>query len=291
MKNYNNLYIMKNYNTLSKYIDEKYIIYKILDMKIEYENIELYNKLIKKYKNLSCASLQSKHIMNINFIKYKLDNINFDYLSRNKYLNDEIIIEFQEYFDWKLLSLIYPISDNLLEKYPSLIDITLIKINNISEKNIEKYKNVLNWGYFCLSSKIIKRKNIKILEKYKNTELLDWEFLSRNRYINNNIINKFKNYLNWDVLSKWYNFEYKMLKKYKKIINWEILSKYNTNINIKEYKDCIKYLNIGMVIRNNLYNYKEIEKYLKKEDLIYIYQHNNTIDEEERFKILMKINE
>ena len=282
------------FDILSKYIDEKYIIYNILKLKEEYEDIELYNQLKKTYKTIRRASLCSKNIMNIKFIERHIEEINFDDLVRNRYLNDKIIDSFSENFDWDVLSLLYKFSDKMVDKYNDRLNMKLISIENLSIKTIDKYKNKINWTYLLLSQNIVNKNVLKIIEYYKDTEYINWNTISNNKLINGNFLKKFKEYLNWTKISKWYKFTKNQVKLYKNKINWDSFSTYNTHFILEDYEKYLDLVDLKLIIRNNYFTFKEIKKIINKIDgdcLIYIYQNYLHLDENQREYLLNIIND
>jgi hypothetical protein len=282
------------FDILSSYIDEKYIIYNIISLKEEYENIELYNSLMKDYKTMMRASLCSKRIMNINFIEKYINEINFEDLARNKYLNDEIINHFDDKLDWDLLSLVYHFSDDMVNKYYKRLNMKLISIECLSIKTIERFKDEVNWTYLLLSNDVTKKNVIRIINHYKDTEYINWDTLSNNKMINGTFLNKFKNYLNWNKISKWFGFSKNQLKRFKSKINWDLLSNNNSKFILNDYESYLDLLNLTNVIRNNYLTFEEIQRIIYRlngEDLIYIYQNYLYLDENQKDYLLDKINE
>ena len=282
------------FDILSTYIDEKYIIYNILNLKEEYEDIELYNSLMKDYKTMTRACLCSKRIMNIKFIEKHINEIDFEDLGRNKHLNDDIINHFEERFDWDLLSLVYTFSDNMIMKYHKRLNMKLISIENLSIETIERFKEEINWTYLLLSQNITKKNVLKIINHYKDSEYINWETLSNNKMMNGTFLNKFKNYLNWTKISKWFNFSKSQLKRFKNRINWETFSNNNSKFILNDYESYLDLLNLTNVIRNNFLTFEEIKRIINRldgDDLIYLYQNYLYLDENQKDYILDRINE
>lgn len=140
----------------------------------------------------------------LNILKDK--NIDWSQISRREELAANVIFDFKDKLDWKILSHSshINISDaRVLDRYKSYLDWNFVSNSpnlSLTEEVLEKFKDYLNWIVVCRRTDFII--TAEILEKFETK--LDWSRISRtgNIEFTQEIVDKYRDRWDWVALSE-----------------------------------------------------------------------------------------
>lgn len=111
----------------------------------------------------------------------------------------------------------------MLQTFKDDIDWTAASKNpNITSELIEKHKNEIRYDLLIFSD--------CSLDFLKNSNKINFFWLSTNKNLNIHIARKYKDKLNWNLISRWCSI--KILLEFETLINWRFASD-NLNLSIK----------------------------------------------------------
>lgn len=133
------------------------------------------------------------------------EELNWDVLSNNKYIDLNFVREYKSYFNWQILT-----------RNASVIDINKLDI-------VDEFEDTLDWSY--ISEKLILSSSI--LVRFK--EELDWNIVNRRFDYNEldlSVVHDIKDFVDWTKLSAAsVVFTEKFLKQYCSKIDWSAISR------------------------------------------------------------------
>ena len=196
-------------NQLKLSLDLSCIVYR--------SNIGYYT--IDDFKN-RFADLEYNHNRVISKEEVVLNELNgendWDDLSCNCILSEDIIDEFKDKVNWDLICIYQTLSSEFMDKHKEYLFWTNIsKYQKLSNTFINKYHKRLNWNFISAYQEL----SFRMIEKYANK--INYKYIRQNKFISRVTLNKYRNkimssnskFLSNNSVKSNYNFYYNKNKR------------------------------------------------------------------------------
>jgi len=115
-----------------------------------------------------------------------------------------------------------------------------------------------------------------------------WDYISKYQKLNEQFIEKYKDYINWNYISEYQNLSEDFIQKHKDLVNWNYISKFQklSEVFIQKHKDLVnwdfisKYQNLSEVFiekHKDLVNWNYISKFQKLSE-VFIQKHKDLVN-------------
>jgi hypothetical protein len=213
-------------------------------------NKNLSNNILYKYSDLINwdVFLKNPHPKSLHFLVFNKDKVIEHYYVfesdqiKKKYYSNDFIYVFDEIIDWKWCVKNIKLDKYILEIFTHKMSLDAIcKYQNIPEKLITKYSNIINWRYLSKNKYIA-----PLLEKYKDK--IYWKEVCKYQTLSVKFIKDNMKHLFPDIISRYQNLPFDFIKEN---LNWVKLDMLILNKKIKNKIHIYKNINYFILDRES----------------------------------------
>lgn len=175
-----------------------------------------------------------------------IDNIDWEYISKNHKLTEKFIRDNQDLVDWWYISSCQKISENFIKEFEDRVD----------WNSISKYQNL----------------GIEFLKEYKDK--VNWEYITIYQLKNHDFIREFRKYLDWSRISEYHFLSEDFIREFRYNIDWRKIKKYIKNSHTKIYYST-EFIKEFSPYFNELYIYNHSANIIREAWIKYMYKPGN----------------
>jgi len=147
-----------------------------------------------------------------------LHTINWDYLSKEKFLSEPFIEKFQDKFYWDSISKNQKLSEEFIEIHQDQIDWFRISMfQKLSEPFIEKFYNRVFWDEICEKQTLSE----PFMEKFAHK--IWWHLIASSQTLSEDFIEKHQDKIDWSCISEYQILSESFIEKHEHDVNWHYI--------------------------------------------------------------------